>query len=183
MSGTQRGIKARLAEEVKSLFLLFIYLSLLLSAFTTYRRLILAQYDVSYVFHYGANLIEALLLAKVITLGQFLRLGERFRDHALIIPTVYKTVCFSIFAVAFFIVEEITVGWLRGRPISALFEELLAQTIWGILAKVLVLFMALAPLFAIWETGHVVGERKLFEWFFKPNAAAETERKRQQFGT
>jgi hypothetical protein len=182
VSGNQPGIKARALTEAKTLFFLLIYLFLLLSAFTTYRRLILAQYEVGYVFHYGANMIEAILLAKVISVGRFLRLGERFRSRALIIPTIYKTVCFSLFAVVFFIVEETVIGWLRGKPMNLVLAEIFSQTVWGILAKVLVLFMALAPLFAIWETGHMVGEHKLFEWFFKPHAA-DTDQRRRQFGT
>jgi hypothetical protein len=170
-------------SEAKFLFLLFLYLFLLLSAFTAYRSLILAEYDFSYLFHYGANLIEALVLAKVISLGRFLRLGDRFRDRALIVPTIYKTVCFSIFAIVFSIVEETVMGWLHGKAISAVLQEMFSQTIWGILAKVLVLFMALAPLFAIWETGRVVGENTLFSWFFKRYAATDAEGRPRKFGT
>jgi hypothetical protein len=180
VSENHPGLKARVLTEAKTLFLLFIYLFLLLSAFTAYRHLILAQYDVSFVFRYGANAVEAFLLAKVITVGRFLRLGERFRSRALIIPTIYKTVCFSIFAVVFFIAEETVIGWLHGKAMSVVLEEIFSQTVWGILAKVLVLFMALGPLFAIWETGRMVGEHKLFEWFFRPHAA-NTEQRR--FGT
>jgi len=183
VSGKEAGIKSRVVSEAKFLFLLFLYLFLLLAAFTAYRTLILAAYDITYLFHFGANAIEALLLAKVISLGRFLRLGERFHDRALIVPTMYKTVCFSFFTIVFFIVEEIVVGRLHGKPISVVSQELFSQTIWGILAKVLVLFMALAPLFAIWEAGRVVGENTLFAWFFKRYAATDAEGRPRKFGT
>jgi hypothetical protein len=183
VSERKSGIKSRVISEAKFLFILFLYLFLLLGAFTAYRTLILAEYNVTYLFHFGANLVEAFLLAKVISLGRFLRLGERFRDRALIVPTMYKTVCFSIFAVVFFVVEEIVVGWLHGKAASAVLQEIFSQTIWGILAKALVLFMALAPLFAIWETGRVVGENTLFSWFFKRYSATDAEGRPRKFGT
>jgi len=38
--------------------------------------------------------LEALVLAKVILIGDVLRLGRRFEDKPLIVPTLYKTVVF-----------------------------------------------------------------------------------------
>ena len=151
--------------ETKTFLFLFVYLALLLGAFTTYRRLILAKYDIPY-FRYGYSLVEALVLAKVVVLGRYLRLGDRFRDYPLIVPTLYKTLWFSVIVLAFSALEHLIVGWWHGESSAFVLDEIMAQTIWELLANVLVLFIALVPLFAVWETGRLLGEGKLFELFF-----------------
>jgi hypothetical protein len=151
---------------------LFIYLALFLGAFATYRMLILAEYQINY-FRFGCCLVEAFLLAKVIALARALRLGEGFRNHALTIPIVYRTLWFSVFALAFFVVEHLVVGWWHGKPPNVVLEELIGKTVWEIMAQVMVLFLALVPVLAVWEIGRRLGEDKLFDMFFKANPAAK----------
>lgn len=93
----------------------------------------------------------------------------------MIVPTVYKTLCFSVFVLAFTILEHLLTGLLRGEDFKAVVEKILNEGIWEILAHVLVLFMALGPLFAIWETGRLLGEGRLFELFFKQSAAVKLD--------
>jgi hypothetical protein len=181
-SGNESTMKARLVAEGKTIAFLFVYLAFLLTAFTTYRSLVLAEYQSIYV-EYGASIIEALLLAKIITIGRFLRLGERFRNHALVFVSVYKALCFSIFSVAFFLLEHLVTGWLRGKTTTLIFQEILSQTIWEILAKVVVLFVALVPLFAIWEMGSALGQSNLFDLFFKRNAVGQGRKSGRDFGS
>lgn len=159
------GLRGRLMAEGKTMLLLFVYLSLLLGSFTMYRRLVLAQYDIEY-FQYGYNFVEAFVLAKVIILGRMLRLGDRFRNHPLIVPTLYKTAWFGLLLLAFSLLESLISGWLHGKTARAIFHEILDQDVWEILARTLVKAMALVPLLAVWEFGRVFGEGKLFELFF-----------------
>ncbi|MFO0821795.1 MAG: hypothetical protein U0792_01530 [Gemmataceae bacterium] len=165
MSVKQTGVKARLLEETKTMLLLFVYLSLLSSAFTTYRRLILAQYGIGYL-QYGYNFLEALVLAKVLVFGRILRLGDRFKDRPLIVPTLYKTLWFSVLVFAFSILEHLVAGWLHGQTSAVALDSLLDEGIWEILARTLVKLLALLPLCAVWEIGRVLGKGKLFELFF-----------------
>ncbi len=172
--GKDTRIQAKLVAETKTMLFLFVYLALLLGAFTTYRRLILAKYEIAY-FHYGYSLVEALVLAKVIVVGRYLRLGKRFDHYPLIIPTIYKTFWFSLLVLAFSVLEQLIVGWLCGKTSAVVFEEILGQTSWEILANVLVLFVTLIPLIAVWETGRLLGEGKLFEMFFTRRAGVIEE--------
>lgn len=165
MSEKKPGMKARLLEEMKTMLYLFVYLSLLLGAFTTYRRLVLAEYGIGYL-QYGYTLIEALVLAKVIVFGRLLRLGERFDDRPLIVPTLYKTLWFSVLILAFSVLEHLIAGWLRGKATGAIIHELLDEGGWAILARTLVKLLALLPLLAVWEIGRVLGEGRLLELFF-----------------
>ncbi len=138
------GIRARLVAEVKTMILVSLYLALLLGAFTIYRRLVLAHYHIGY-FEYGCSLVEALVLAKVIVLGKALRLGERFSDRPLIVPTLYKTACFSVLVLAFAILEHLGSGWWNGKNSREVFAEMFDEGLWEILARVLVLVTASFP--------------------------------------
>jgi len=46
----------------------------------------LAEYQIAYL-HYGVSVVEALVLAKVILIGEALRLGRGLEDKPLIVPT------------------------------------------------------------------------------------------------
>jgi hypothetical protein len=90
------GWKAKLAHELVEYWINFLYLVFFFGTFTWYRRLVLAEYHISYL-HYGAAVIEALILAKVILIGDALRLERRLEERPLIIPTLYNAVVFSLF--------------------------------------------------------------------------------------
>jgi hypothetical protein len=165
MNEERISTKSKLMAELKSMLLIFVYLALVLGGFATYRRVLLAEYQISF-FQYGYSLIEALVLAKVIVFGRYLRLGERFSNYPLIVPTIYKTFWFSLLVAAFSILEHLILGWSNGKSASVVLEEVLDQGVWEILSRVLVKSFAFFPLFAIWEIGRVFGEGKLFELFF-----------------
>lgn len=97
--------RQKVARELKEMLALFLYLALFFCTFITYRRLIMHELGVSY-FHYGFALLKALLLAKVILLGQLTRLSKRLDERPLIVPTFYKVIVFALFTMAFEILEH-----------------------------------------------------------------------------
>ena len=168
MTEKKTTARVKLLEEAKTMLIFFLYLFLFFSAFTIYGRLMLEEYGIAYV-QYGYNFIEALVLSKVIVLGQFLKLGERFHNRPLIIPTLYKTLWFSGLIFAFSLVEHLVSGWLHGKASRVVMKEILNQGLPLILAHTLVKVLALVPLFAATELGRVIGEGNLFELFFREN--------------
>jgi hypothetical protein len=168
----KQGVRDRVIGELKKTCLIFAYLTLFLGSFSIYRRMLLAEYRVSY-FHYGYTILEALVLAKVIVFGSVLRIGERYRDRPLIVPTLYKTLCFAILLLAFSILEHLLTGWWHGKTAAATVQEVLEPGAWEILSQVQVKFLALLPLFAVWEVGRVLGDGKLFALFFTRRAATQ----------
>jgi len=66
-------LKEKAVEELRDFWVLFVYLAFMLSGLLTYRRLVLHEVGVSYL-HYGMAVIEALIIAKVILIGQALGL-------------------------------------------------------------------------------------------------------------
>ena len=94
--------------------MIFAYLAIFFLVFRFYTRLVLSEYQINY-FEYGLTLLKALALAKIILTAEALRLGDRFRERPLIVPTLYATLVFSAFALAFEILEHIIIGLFRGK--------------------------------------------------------------------
>jgi hypothetical protein len=166
------GWKHKLAHELRKLVTIFVYLALFFLCFRVYSRLILAEYRVNY-FVYGLTLLKSLALAKVILTGEVLRLGERFRDRPLIVPTFYKTVLFSAFALTFEVLEHLILGWVHGKDPAEVWAELLGNGWPHLVAMMAVVFVAFLPFFAFREAERALGESKLRDLFLKPRTAEE----------
>jgi hypothetical protein len=157
--------------EMRKFAVVASFLFFFFGAFTTYRRLILSQYEIDY-FQYGYALIQALVLGKVVLLGEIFHLGDRFHGKPLILPTLYKTFSFSILVLAFAVLEHFIKGFIHGENIGAVVGDLASKAGADIMAKILVMFIAFIPMFAISEIGNVLGEGKLFELFFERGGSA-----------
>jgi hypothetical protein len=164
------NFKQKISLEMKHFAITFLYLSLLIGAFNTYRWLLMAEYHVGY-FIYGYSLIEALVLAKIIIVGESLGIGERFSDRPLIFPTLYKAILFALCVLAFGILEHLITGFLHGKELAGVFQEIIRRR-YEILARILIMFVAFIPFFAFREAMRALGEVKLFELFFRNRAAA-----------
>ena len=171
---TKVGWKQKLFHEMIEYWINFVYLAVVFFTFTSYRRLILEEYEVSY-FHYGIAVIEAAVLVKVILLGEAAGAGRKYEDKPLIIPTLHKTVVFAIWVVGFKVVEHIIEGFLRGKGLAGGFNDLIGQGGYEILANGLVMISAFIPFFAIKELGRVLGREKLHALFFRRRAATESD--------
>jgi hypothetical protein len=165
MSEQKPSLKTRVLHEIKEMGILFLYLAVLLCAFTTYRMLILSEYHIGYQ-HYAYSIFEALVLSKVIIIGRMLKIGERHGARPLIIPALYKTITFSLFIIAFTLLEHLCDGLIHHESIATVRDRLLSIGIREMLARALVLCSALIPLFMMEEVGNVIGEGKMFEWMF-----------------
>jgi hypothetical protein len=157
--------KHRLAHEMLEYSINFFYLAFFFGAFTWYRRLILAEYQITYL-HYGVAIIEALILAKVVLLGDAVHLGREFEGKPLIFPTLYKAVLFSLFVGAFAIGEHSIEGWLHGKGFAGGFREIVNEGKDELLARCLLTFFAFVPFFAFRELGRVMGDGKIISLFF-----------------
>jgi hypothetical protein len=165
-SRPQAGWKQRLVRELVEYAINFLYLVVFLGAFAWYRRWILAEYRISY-FNYGVAVIEAMVLAKVIRVGDALGLNRAFGEKPLIIPTLSKAFLFSLLVGLFSILERLGGGILRGKGLAGGLQELLHQSKYALLARCLVTFCAFIPFFAFRELRTLLGEGRLYAWFFQ----------------
>jgi hypothetical protein len=162
--------KQKIVHEMTEYWINFVYLAVVFFTFTSYRRLILAEYQVGYL-NYGIAVIEAAVLAKIILLGEAARIGRKYEDKALIIPTLHKTIVFVIWVIGFKILEHMIGGLLRGKGLAGGFHDLISKDGYEVLANALVMISAFVPFFAIKELGRLIGRKKLRALFFRKRVA------------
>ena len=161
-------LKRRIAREFVQYWIAVFYLALFFGVFAWHRRLILAEHQISYL-HYGTAVIEALVLAKVILIGEALGLGRGGHNKPLIYPTLGKTVVFSIFVGVFGAAEHIVGGWLHRERFVEIVTRLWSKEKYEILSQCLITFFAFIPFFAFKEISVRLGEGRLFRLFFRKN--------------
>jgi hypothetical protein len=162
--------KERIARELVNYWITFVYLAVFLGAFAWYRRFVLAEYQITYL-HFGTAIIEALILAKVILIGDALGLGRGDENKPLIYPTLRKAVVFSCFVGVFAIVEHMVDGLIHGKGFAGGLAELWSEGKYEIFSRCLITFFAFIPFFAFRELGMLLGEGKLRALFFRGNPA------------
>lgn len=160
------GWKKKIVHEVIEYWINFGYLAFFLIAFAWYRRLILAEYQVLYT-DYWFPLIEAAVLAKVIMLGDLLRLGRRLENRPLIFSALFRTVMFSLWVAIFNLVEETVRGLLHGNGLTGGVEEIASRGWYELLSRCVVIFVAFIPFFSFKELERVMGPEKLRALFWR----------------
>ena len=161
----QRGWKKILEHEMFEYFFNFAFLAFFLVAFAWDRRLILAEYHIQYL-DYWVPLIEAAVLAKVIMIGDAMRMGRGLRSKPLIVTTIYRTIVFTLFVVMFSIIEKVVGALIHGKTVSDGIAEITSKGWRELVARCLWVLVAFLPFFGFKEIGRVMGENKLYVLFF-----------------
>lgn len=162
-----QNVKKKIIHEARLFFIYTLFLFILFSIFNTYERLLIQNYDVDSQIKYGYGLVEAIILAKVILIGQAMELGKKYHDHALIVPIIYKTIIFSLLLFALAVIEHIVLGLWSGNSIAQIYEVVLHKKMNLILAKCFILIIIFVQFFTMTELSRALGEKKLFNLFFK----------------
>src|SRR5512139_3424948 len=161
----KKSLKEKIFHEMAEYWIIVGYLTLVFAAFTWYRRFVLAAHDITYT-NYWVPAIEALILAKVVMIGDVLHLGRRLEDKPLICSTLLKTVVFSVFVGAFTLVEHVIKSLWMGKGLTEGLIEFFGKGTHELLAGGLVTFVAFIPFFAFRELRRVFGEGKIWALFF-----------------
>lgn len=165
--------KKNLIEESRELVFLIIYLTLFLNSLSIYRSLLLKE-DILNFFHLGYNFVEAILLAKIILLGEMFHLGEKYSKKALIIPTIYKAALFSVFIFIFTSLEHFVAGYFEGKHFHLLWTEFTHQNIMESLGRLHIAFLFLILLFSFLEISNYFGSERVFKLFFCRSKDSDT---------
>ena len=154
-----------LAHEMFEYFFNFAFLSFFLVSFAWYRRLLLASYNIEYT-GYWAPLVEAAILAKVIMIGDVLRVARGLRNWPLAVPAIYRTVVFSLLVVLFSILEHVGGALFHGRKAADGIAELTSTGWQGLLAWYVLIIAAFLPFFTVKEIEAAFGPSKVRGLFF-----------------
>jgi hypothetical protein len=166
----QPGWKKKVAEEAIEYWFNFVYLAGFFTLLTFYRRLVLAEYHITYM-HYGIGVFEALVLAKIILIGKAMGLGRELKELPLIYTTLYLAAVYTAFVAAFGVFEHIVVGLWHGQGFAGGLQELMRNGKDELLARCLVVFFALIPFFAFREVGRALGQSNLRTLFLRRRAS------------
>ncbi len=165
-SERRAALKDRAVEELRALLLIAGYLAAFLCALTLYRDVTVSPGGLR-SFRYGYNLLEALLLAKVILIGKALHVGKRHPGGVLLVRVLSLTLAYGLLVLAFSALEHVLEGVLRGESLRAVLEALRSENRDEILVRTLIILVAFVPIFTLSEVGRALGADKVGALFFK----------------
>jgi hypothetical protein len=158
------GLVAKFKHEFQEMLLISAFFGLFFFSFATYKMYLLHQFR-SAQFVYVTALLNTLVLAKVILLGGFVRMGKRMEHKPLLIGSLYKAAFFALLIAAFHWTEEFVKDVFRqGSFVDALHETLQA-TSWPLLGLAVISFCLLIPFFALWEIRRIMGDKQFTALF------------------
>jgi hypothetical protein len=99
--------------------------------------------------------------------GRAVRIGERFRNLPLIVPTLHKSFVFLVLLVVLTLIEEIVVGAIHGETIMHSVSGIAGGTLHQLVATILIIFLILTPYFAFRSLGQIIGDKILVRLFFE----------------
>ena len=163
---TKKSWKNKLKHEFIEYWINATYMAIFFSVFIFYRRLILAEYNIQ-LNDYFLGVVKALVFAKVIMIGAFLKIGHAFDSKPLVIPVLYKSLLFTIWVAVFDIAEKFISGFIHTKGYDGAVEELVSSlnNIW--IGGVVVVFFCFIPFFAFKEVSRVMGPEKIQNLFFR----------------
>lgn len=157
------GFKQRVVHELRDYAIISAYLAILFCAVTTYSMLLLRKYDDSSSLNYTFAIINALVIGKVILIGEMMRIGRHAETRPLYQAVLFKSVLFALFFFAFHILEEFIKRVYHGKPPGTVWHEMEWEQV---IARSIVILCAFIPLFAFRELHRVLGGDKLYQLFF-----------------
>jgi hypothetical protein len=165
------SLKQKATHELREFAVIALYLAFFFCAIATYSMLLLSQFRVSY-FTYGTALINALVIAKVILIGEYAHLGKKHESKPLFQSALYKAFLFSLLVFAFHVVEEAIKRRWHGENLLTTYHEIRINEL---LARSVIVFCTFLPLFAFRELRRVLGEDKFWSLFLRTGATAKTD--------
>ena len=155
------SLKAKALEEMKKYAALTAYLWVLFFLLGMYRRLLLKENGID-PWTQGYAIVNALVFAKVVLLGEILDLGAGLRKRAFILVVLGRTALFTALLMAFHVVEEAVRALIKGEPVAESLLHLGGGSWLGVWVYAGLLFVMLFPLSAFREMSFVLGKDVLW---------------------
>jgi hypothetical protein len=156
----KKSWKEKLFHKFTEYLVNFIYMAIIFSAVILYRRLVLAQYGII-VEDYFIGVVKALVIAKVVMIGAFLKISRKFENKPLFIPIVYKALLFTLMVMLFDSIEEFIMALIHNHNLLQSIEEVQSQinVVW--LGASLLMFFTFIPFFAVKELIRILGKNNV----------------------
>jgi drug/metabolite transporter (DMT)-like permease len=157
--------RQRATHELKDYLIMSGYLAVLFCAISAYTQLLLSKYDVDSELTFTFALINALVIGKVILLGEMMHLGRRIEARPLYQFVLLKSILFTLLVFAFHLVEEVIKRIYHHLPNGTVLHKLDLEKI---TASSIIILCAFIPLFAFRELGRALGPGRLSALFSQP---------------
>ncbi len=172
----KRKVKERAVDELKRYAAIAVYLWVLFSMFEIHRYAVLrtVEHGASVSgYRIGFAAVNALIMGKIILIGEALHLGERFSEKSIIYSVLFKSVMFALFAISCNIVEGVIVGLIHGTSIVASIPQmggggLEGMALFGIMAAIV-----LIPFFLFTEVQRLLGKDRLHSLILQKRSKAD----------
>jgi hypothetical protein len=175
---TDSPFKQKLVHEIREFLAVFLFLAPFFLAITNYR--IYLQGNFSYpLLTYGMSLFGALVLSKIILIGELIHLGGGFSNRPKLFIAVYKSAVFTIFYLMFHMLEEGVRGALHGKGFLHAVQTETFTSVGGLSARLLFVFFTFVPFFALMETRRAMGIERFHELFLGNAHHPNTPRRAQ----
>jgi hypothetical protein len=167
---TEKNIKTwkqKLFREFTEFWVNAAYLALVFGVLATARRLTLSHYGIE-VQDYFVGIIKALIIAKVIMIGAFLKISRKFENRPLVIPVFYKTILFVFWVMLFDFAEGFIRGYIDTGNLTDTIHFLMYKhfnKMW--LGGLLFVSISFLPFFALKELARVIGYDNFRRMFLK----------------
>jgi len=168
---SEKGIKEKAAHEFKEMAIVTVYLAFFFCALATYSMLLMQKSELAY-FTYGAAVVNALVVAKVILIGEAAHLGKKQEARPMLISAVLKAFLYTLLVFAFHFVEEIIKRLIHGKDIAGAFRDVRLD---DLLARSVIIFCTFIPFFAFRELGRVLGQDKFRAMLIGKGAAPASD--------
>ncbi len=131
---------------------------------TIYSMLLLDAFHVKY-WNFAFALINALMITKVVMIGEMAKVGARYESRPLLVSALYKALLFGLLVLAFHFVEELVKRLVHGADLATASREARLDELVG---RGIVVFCTFIPFFAFREIRRNLGEEKFYALLFTP---------------
>jgi hypothetical protein len=171
MMSSHANRKEKIEHELREMLTLSLYLAFFFCALVTYNMLLLAQYQVEY-WNFAFALINALVVTKVIMIGEMAKLGRKHENKSLLVSAVWKALVFGLLVFAFHVVEEMIKRLIHGTDVAHVSRDIHLEQL---AARSIIVFCTFVPLFAFREFRRAMGDEQFQVLVFGSRSKAITQ--------
>jgi len=166
---TASGLTAKIFEELKSFFWIFLYLFIVFGFYTLAGDISDRQDGMRYVAH-GFAAINAAVFGKVILIAEQMEFGNQLRRAPLAAIIAWQSLLFTLLLIASHFLENVIVSMYRHGSADITLD--LGGGGWsGLLMVALMVFFALIPFFAYRNLSSTIGPALFHALLFKTRHA------------
>lgn len=150
MAEAATDLKTRAKHELHSYLIITVYVWAVLMMLRLHESMIAAHFHIDLKSH-GLLIVQALVLGKVILIGEALHLGERVARALPFSVTLVKCVFFAAAVIAFQALEHVLTAWWEGHQIAGGLPPELGGNLTRLATFSALLVLAFMPYFLIKE--------------------------------